>query len=55
MRHEHVNTAREIEDSLKYFFKEVNCKVFGLCKYLSLCQFYACKGPDLQKCRSLIS
>jgi hypothetical protein len=55
MRHEHVNTAREIEDLLKYFFREVNCKVFGLCKYLSLYQFYACKGPDLQKCRSLIS
>jgi SAM-dependent methyltransferase len=54
MKHEHVNTASEIEDLLRYFFRSIDCKVFGFSKYLSLYQFYACRDPDLKKCESLI-
>jgi hypothetical protein len=50
MRHEHVNTAKEIEQVLRYFFRTVECRVFGVSKYLSLYQFYECKEPDLGRC-----
>jgi len=54
MKHEHVNTAREIENVLTYFFRKVDCKVLGVSKYLSLYQFYACRDSDLTKCESLV-
>ena len=50
MRHEHVNTAQEIEDVLGYFFKTITHKVFGLTKYLSLYRYYECRHPDLAAC-----
>ncbi len=54
MQHEHVNTAREIEQLLRYFFSSVECKVLGMSRFLSLYQFYACKHPHLEKCRKLV-
>ncbi len=54
MRHEHVNKAKEIEEVLNYFFKTVDCKVFGLAKPLSLYQFFACSNPDRQRCESYL-
>jgi hypothetical protein len=50
MRHEHVNSAREIEDILRYFFSEVEEGVFGLTKSVSFYQFYACAKPRLDEC-----
>jgi hypothetical protein len=50
MKHEHVNTAREIEDVLRSFFSTVTCKVFGLNKYWSLYRYYECHDPDLAAC-----
>lgn len=44
MRHEHINTAREIEDVLRFQFQEVSCRVFGLGRWLSLYQFFACRS-----------
>ncbi len=52
MKHEHVNTAREIEQVLRYFFTAVESRVFGLSKYLSLYQFHVCSCPDLAKCNA---
>lgn len=43
MKHEHLNTANEIEKVLKYFFSTVNCKVFGLSKKFAFYRFYECK------------
>ena len=40
IKHEHVNSAREIEELLCYFFKNTKCIVFGLSKKLSFYQFY---------------
>lgn len=54
MRHEHVNSAREIEDVLRYFFSEVDGSVFGLVRSLSFYQFYACARPRLDKCRTYL-
>ncbi len=50
MKHEHVNTAREIDDALGYFFKTMTCSVFGLSKYLSLYRYYECRDPNLIRC-----
>ncbi|CZF78409.1 hypothetical protein GCE9029_00819 [Grimontia celer] len=55
MKHEHVNTAREIEEALVYFFKEVKYKVFGLSKSNSLYQFYECRNPNIKRCRDFIN
>lgn len=47
MRHEHVNTADEIEMVLRHYFSSVQCRVFGLSKRLSFYRFYECKDPSL--------
>jgi hypothetical protein len=47
MRYEHVNTAAEIEGVLEVFFKQVHCKVFGLCKGLGFYRFYDCRIPNV--------
>ncbi len=54
MRHEHVNTADEIEEILGYFFKEVKCEVFGLSKDISLYRYYECKNPIIDRCSKFI-
>jgi hypothetical protein len=50
MKHEHVNTAAEIEELLRYFFEEVERKIFGLTASFSLYQFYSCGGPMIERC-----
>jgi hypothetical protein len=55
MRHEHVNTAREIEEVLHYFFDNMACKVFGISKSLSLYRYYECRNPRLQRCSDFLA
>lgn len=55
MRYEHVNTAQEIEEVLRYFFAEVRTSVFGLTRALSFYQFFACSKPDLARCRGYLA
>ena len=50
MKYEHVNTAREIEDTLRYFFGKVLAKTFGVARSLSFYQFFACSEPHRDKC-----
>lgn len=50
MKHEHVNSAKEIEEALGYFFREVNHRVFGIGRSLSLYRFYACRNPKIDRC-----
>ena len=50
MKHEHINTAREIEEVLEYFFEEVRCTVFGLTKSISLYRYYECRNPIVARC-----
>lgn len=51
MKHEHVNTAREIEEVLAYFFTKIECKVFGLSKSICLYRYYECRSPRIDRCR----
>jgi SAM-dependent methyltransferase len=55
MKHEHVNTADEIEQVLKHFFKDVSCKVFGVCKGIALYRYFECKNPQLGLCNEFPS
>jgi hypothetical protein len=50
MRHEHVNTASEIRDVLRFFFGHVDCRVFGFARSVSLYHFYACRNPAIDRC-----
>lgn len=50
MRHEHVNNAKEIEGILKYFFMDIDCRVFGLSRTISLYRFYTCSRPRIEQC-----
>lgn len=54
MRYEHVNTAREIEEVLRYFFAEVSTSVFGLMRGLSFYQFFECAKPRLDRSRDYL-
>jgi len=51
MKHEHVNTAKEVEEVLVYFFSDVKCKVFGMSKSISLYRYYECNNPRIERCR----
>lgn len=54
MRHEHVNSADEIEWVLKKFFGKVSCRVFGLSKSLSFYRYYECSIPNRDLCKSFL-
>jgi hypothetical protein len=54
MKYEHVNTASEIEEILRYFFSDVGSKVFGLSKSLSLYRFFECSRPDRERSSSYL-
>jgi hypothetical protein len=53
LRHEHVNTAAEIETLLRHCYRRVRSQVFGVSRWLSIYQFFACSAPDLHGCREL--
>ncbi len=55
MQHEHVNTAAEIRKVLQFFFREIQCNVFGLARPISLYQFYECRNPVIRKCDQYVS
>jgi len=50
MRHEHVNTAREIEEVLRHFFASTRCRTLGPCRALSIYQFFKCEVPQIERC-----
>lgn len=50
IKYEHVNTAREIEEILKFFFKKIKIEVLGLNKSLSLYHFITCSSPNEERC-----
>jgi hypothetical protein len=50
MRNEHVNTAKEIEEVLTYFFEDVKCKVLGLSRQISFYRHYECRKPRIDRC-----
>jgi hypothetical protein len=54
MRHEHVNTAREVTEVLAHFFGRVNCTAFGLSRAISLYQFCECSAPVVARCQDYL-
>jgi hypothetical protein len=53
-KHEHINTAKEIEEILQYFFSNVRYGVFGLNRNISLYQFFVCSNPCIDKSESYL-
>ncbi len=49
-RHEHINSADEIEEVLSYFFRSVDSAIFGISRRFSLYRFYVCGAPHLESC-----
>ncbi|HBS84977.1 MAG: hypothetical protein A2W91_07060 [Bacteroidetes bacterium GWF2_38_335] len=47
MRYEHVNTAREIEEVLKFFYSKAKCSCFGISRGLALYRYYECSAPKV--------
>lgn len=54
MRHEHVNTAAEIEGILHYFFARLKARSFGIHKKLAFYRFFECKEPNLERVGSYL-
>jgi hypothetical protein len=54
MKYEHVNSANEIENVLKYFFKKTTIKVLGINRSFAFYRFISCKEPDISKARNYI-
>ena len=48
MKHEHVNTADEIELLLKYFYGNVKCSCFGINRKIAFYRFYECSKPKIE-------
>ena len=51
IRHEHINTADEIEQILKYYYKNVKLSLFGIGKTFSMFRYYECSVPKNRKGR----
>ena len=49
MKYEHINTADEIDNILRYFFGRISMKLFGINKNFSLYRYYECREPSLYK------
>lgn len=49
MKYEHVNTADEIENVLRFFFSDVKKSLFGISNQLSVYRFYECQMPQVEK------
>ena len=54
MQHEHVNTAGQIEEVLKYFFSLNQCRVMGVSRQFAFYRFYDCRAPIIDRCRSFL-
>lgn len=54
MNYEHVNTANEIEQVLKYFYGKVKCSCFGINRKIAFYRFYECSNPKLEVAREYL-
>lgn len=54
MRHEHVNTAKEIEVVLKSLFDEVTVCSFGLGRACSFYQYIGCRKPSVEQAKNIL-
>ncbi len=54
LKHEHVNTAKEIEEVLKYFYNVNKCSCFGVSKGLAFYKFYESREPHVKKAQEYL-
>lgn len=54
MSHEHVNTADEIEEVLKYFYSNLKCSCFGVSRKFAFYRFYECSKPKLKEAKDYL-
>jgi len=54
MKYEHINTVDEIESVIKWFYKDVSVKRFGLGKHFSFYTFFAAQNPDIERCNGYL-
>jgi hypothetical protein len=54
MKHEHVNTAHEIEEIVNHFFKKCKCSCFGFGKKIAFYRFYECSEPDVESAENYL-
>jgi SAM-dependent methyltransferase len=54
MRHEHLNTASEIEAVLAHFFEKVSWRVLGVSRRFSFYRAYICSGPRRGRCTEFL-
>jgi len=55
MNYEHVNTADEIEQVLKYFYTNVKCSCFGINRKFAFYRFYECSNPKIEIAKEFIN
>lgn len=55
MNYEHVNTADEIEQVLKYFYGKVKCSCFGLNRTFAFYRFYECSNPRIESAKEYLN
>lgn len=54
MRHEHINTASEIENVISYFYKDIKREVFGIHKNFGFYRFYQCTNPNIDRANNYL-
>jgi hypothetical protein len=55
MRYEHVNTAREIEQILHYFYAKNKCSCFGISKGIAFYRFYESSEPRIDVAKEYLT
>jgi len=56
MKHEHINSEREIYSLLKFLYKDVRISRFPIpVKNLSLYTYFECKGVNRENCRYILT
>jgi len=54
MKHEHVNSANDIEQILNFFFEENTCSTFGIHKNFAFYRFYESKKPRIDRAKQYL-
>ena len=48
LQYEHINTAQEIEEVLRFFYKDIKIANFGISKHFACYRFFECKNPNVE-------
>ena len=55
MKYEHINTADDVEKVLRYFFKKISAKYFGIRKTFAFYRYYECKEPNIERAKKYLN